>query len=178
MTPVTPSQVFSKVSTESTLTHIRQTLLLTSTMLSVIRVLHLMTQVCSTAHMFPSRWFVPLERTPSSPRLDLRPATAWSQTHLQKAPKLVWVVSVLTATATTEELLLRTSCDSFSQGYTRGSSDPLFLCYTRTMNKPNWQHHSKKKQKRKLKPQALRQAKARRQALKKRLLKGDAFFCI
>jgi len=44
------------------------------------------------------------------------------------------------------------------------------------MNKPNWQHHSKKEQKRKLKPQALRQAKARRQALKKRLLKGDAFF--
>ena len=35
-------------------------------------------------------------------------------------------------------------------------------------------HHSKKEQKRKLKPQALRQAKARRQALKRKL-KG-AFF--
>jgi len=44
------------------------------------------------------------------------------------------------------------------------------------MKLPNWQHHSKKEQKRKLKPQALRQAKARRQALKKRLQKGDAFF--
>jgi len=40
------------------------------------------------------------------------------------------------------------------------------------MNTPNWQHHSKKEQKRKLKPQALRQAKARRQALKKRLSGG------
>jgi len=37
------------------------------------------------------------------------------------------------------------------------------------MNKPNWQHHSNKEQKRKLKPQALRQAKARRQALKRKL---------
>jgi len=43
------------------------------------------------------------------------------------------------------------------------------------MKLPNWQHHSKKEQKRKLKPQALRQAKARRQALKKRLHTGDAF---
>jgi len=37
------------------------------------------------------------------------------------------------------------------------------------MQVPNRYHHSKKEQKRKLKPQALRQAKARRQALKKRL---------
>jgi len=36
------------------------------------------------------------------------------------------------------------------------------------MTTPNWQHHSKKEQKRKLKPQALRQAKARRQAFKKK----------
>jgi len=46
------------------------------------------------------------------------------------------------------------------------------------MNTPNWQHHSKKEQKRKLKPQALRQAKARRQALKKRLRHGDASYFI
>jgi len=46
------------------------------------------------------------------------------------------------------------------------------------MNTPNWQHHSKKEQKRKLKPQALRQAKARRQALKKRLHHGDASYFI
>jgi len=38
------------------------------------------------------------------------------------------------------------------------------------MNTPNWQHHSKKERKRKLKPQALRQAKARRGQLINRLL--------
>ena len=44
------------------------------------------------------------------------------------------------------------------------------------MNTPNWQHHSKKDQKRKLKPQALRQAKARLKAFKKRLTQRDASF--
>jgi hypothetical protein len=38
------------------------------------------------------------------------------------------------------------------------------------MKVPNWQHHSKKEQKRSLKPQALRAAKARKQALKRKLL--------
>jgi hypothetical protein len=42
------------------------------------------------------------------------------------------------------------------------------------MQKPNWQHHSKKEQKRKLKPQALRQARARRKALMNRLLFSPA----
>ena len=37
------------------------------------------------------------------------------------------------------------------------------------MNVPNWIHHSKKESKRKLKPQALRQAKARRKALVRKL---------
>jgi len=37
------------------------------------------------------------------------------------------------------------------------------------MKVPNWKHHSKKEQKRTLKPQALRQAKARRKALKRKL---------
>jgi len=46
------------------------------------------------------------------------------------------------------------------------------------MQVPNRYHHSKKEQKRKLKPQALRQAKARRQALKKRLQNGGASFLI
>jgi uncharacterized protein (DUF58 family) len=46
------------------------------------------------------------------------------------------------------------------------------------MQVPNRYHHSKKEQKRKLKPQALRQAKARRQALKKRLQQGGASFFI
>ena len=34
---------------------------------------------------------------------------------------------------------------------------------------PNWLHHSSKQQKRRLKPQALRAAKARRAALKRKL---------
>jgi ArsR family metal-binding transcriptional regulator len=38
------------------------------------------------------------------------------------------------------------------------------------MNIPNWQHHSKKEKKRHLKPQALRQARARVRQLKKCLL--------
>lgn len=38
------------------------------------------------------------------------------------------------------------------------------------MTTPNWQHHSKKEAKRTLKPQALRQAKKRRSALKAKLL--------
>lgn len=46
------------------------------------------------------------------------------------------------------------------------------------MQVPNRYHHSKKDQKRHLKPQALRQAKARRQALKKRLNSRDASFFI
>ncbi len=37
------------------------------------------------------------------------------------------------------------------------------------MKIPNWQHHSKKEKKRHLKPQALRAAQKRLQALKKRL---------
>ena len=46
------------------------------------------------------------------------------------------------------------------------------------MQVPNRFHHSKKEQKRRLKPQALRQAKARRQALKKRLQNEDVSFFI
>jgi len=37
------------------------------------------------------------------------------------------------------------------------------------MTTPNWQHHSKKDAKRTLKPQMLRQAKARKQAFKRQL---------
>ena len=37
------------------------------------------------------------------------------------------------------------------------------------MKVPNWKHHSKKEQKRTLKPQALRQAKARTKELKWKL---------
>lgn len=38
------------------------------------------------------------------------------------------------------------------------------------MKVPNWQHHSRKERKRKLKPQALRAAKQRRQSLKQKYL--------
>ena len=38
------------------------------------------------------------------------------------------------------------------------------------MNTPNWQHHSKKEKKRKLKPKALRSARERRRQLLKCLL--------
>ena len=41
---------------------------------------------------------------------------------------------------------------------------------SRNMNTPNWQHHSKKEKKRKLKPQALRSARERRRQLIKCLL--------
>ena len=47
------------------------------------------------------------------------------------------------------------------------------------MQVPNWKHHSRKEQKRKLKPQALRQAKARLAQFKKRHTgrpKGDLSF--
>lgn len=44
------------------------------------------------------------------------------------------------------------------------------------MQVPNRFHHSKKDQKRKLKPQALRQAKARRQALKNKHSQKECFF--
>ena len=40
-----------------------------------------MTQDYSTALMYPSRWSARLVLTPSSLKLDLRPATAWSLTH-------------------------------------------------------------------------------------------------
>ena len=39
------------------------------------------------------------------------------------------------------------------------------------MKVPNWQHHSKKEQKRHLKPQMLRQAKAKRRALIRKIRK-------
>jgi len=135
MTPVTPSLVFCKVSIVYTSILILQTCLLLmllptlviSIMLSVTKVLHLTTQVCSIAHMFPSRWFVPLERTPSSPRLDSRLVMVLFPTHLQKELLRVSEDSVSTATVTTEELLSRTSCDSYSQELSGGSNRTLFF---------------------------------------------------
>ena len=58
--------------------------LVTSTTLLVTKVLLLMTLVYSTAHTFHYRWFVQLERTPSSQKSDLRLVTDWLLTHSQK----------------------------------------------------------------------------------------------
>ena len=122
MTLVTPSLVFCKVSIVSTSILMLPTWLLTtavwhkvltSTTSSVIRVLLLMTQVCSIAHMFLSRWFVPSVRTPSNQKSDSRPATVSSRTPSQKEPSKVWDASWSTRTATIVALLSRTSCDPF-----------------------------------------------------------------
>ena len=112
MTLVTPSLVFSSVSSASTSILMLQTLL-TSTTLLVIRVLPPMTQVSSTAPMFPSRWSVPLERTPSGQDV-LRLVTVLLLTPSLKAQTLVSAHLLLTQTVTTEESKFRTSCDSSS----------------------------------------------------------------
>jgi hypothetical protein len=129
-TPVTPSLVFLLVSSASTLTHIRLTSLPTSTTLLVIRVLPLTTLVYSTAHTFLSKWFVPLVRTPSSPRLDSRPATAWSPTHSLRALLLVLALLPRTSTATTEESRFKTSCDLDSHICQGVRKDPFFYLNT------------------------------------------------
>ena len=74
------------------ITHMQQTVLLISTMLQVIKVLHLMTQVYSTAHTFLYRWYVVWEQIVSNQRLDSRLVTELLQTHLlkeQHSPHLV-----------------------------------------------------------------------------------------
>ena len=114
MTLVTPSLVFCKVSIVFISILIRQTLVLLvlvlSTTLLVIRVLHLMTQVCSIALTFLFRWFVQLARTPSSLRLALRPVTVLLLTHLLKVmlPARVLEDFKLTQTVTTEEYKSKT----------------------------------------------------------------------
>ena len=83
--------------------------LLISTMLQVIKVHHLMTQVYSTAHTFLYRWYVVWEQIVSNQRLDSRLVTESLQTHLlkeQHSPHLVFLH--VTATYTTEELKLQT----------------------------------------------------------------------
>ena len=135
MIPATPSLVQSKVSIAYISTHIRQTWLLitavwhkdpTSTTLLVIRVLRLMMQVSSIAHMFLSKWFVPLVRTPSSQKSASRPVTVLLPTHSLKVQTRVSEDCVLTATATIVALQLRTSCDPFHKGYTGDPKGSLF----------------------------------------------------
>ena len=132
MTPVTPSLVYLPVSIASTSIHILLMQLavrtVSSTSLLVIRVLHLMTQVCSIAHMFLSKWFVPLARTPSSLRSDSSLVMVLLLTHsLALLVVLPPVVSSRTTTVTTDVLLFPTSCDLFSRFSQRVLRDPLFL---------------------------------------------------
>jgi len=132
MTPATPSQVFWWASGEYISIHIQQTYQILSITLLVIRVLHLMMQASSIAHMFPSRWFAPLERTPSSLRLALRPVMEWFTTHSQTRVLLQVLLLttefLLVRTATTEEFLLRTSCDLISQSFLGGPfRTPFFI---------------------------------------------------
>jgi len=119
MTLATPLLVFSKVSTESTSTHIRQTLLLTSSTLSVIRVHLLMMLVSSTAHMYLSKWYVPLVSKPSNQKSDSRLVMESLRIHLRRVLPLLLLETIFqpTPTFTTEESRLQTSCESFSQGY-------------------------------------------------------------
>ena len=129
MTLVTPSQVYLLVSTEYTSIHIPPTEVTISISLLVIRVLHLMTQVCSIAHMFPSRWFVPWERTPSNLRLALRLVTVLLLTHSQKVLLLspILVDSRSTQTVTTEESPSETSCDPRFTYFTETPSGVSFF---------------------------------------------------
>ena len=98
-----------------------------STTLLVIRVLLLMTLVCSTAHTFLFRWFVPLVRTPSNLRLDSRLATESLLTHSRKAPLLAQAHSPVTPTVTTDVLRFPTSCDSSSH-ISQRVFGPSFFC--------------------------------------------------
>jgi len=120
--------VLSSVVSRSILIH---TSLLTSpanSLLLVTKVLTLMMLVCSTAHTFLFRWFVLLVRTPSSPRLASRPDMVWLLTHLQMVLIRIWVPSRLVLTDTTEELLLRTSCEFISHIFRDLQKRSFFLC--------------------------------------------------
>jgi hypothetical protein len=126
-TLATPLLVLSTVSIRSTSILMLQTTVLFSTTLLVIRVLHLMTLVYSTAHTFLFRWFVQLDRTPSNPRLALRPATAWSLTHSQKEPIRRSALSRLPPTATTVAFPSRTLCDPSGYTTTWTLRGPFFM---------------------------------------------------
>jgi hypothetical protein len=102
----------------------------TSIMLLVIRVLHLMTPDSSIVLMFLSKWFVPLARTASSQKSDLRPVMEWLQTHSLKVLIKVLEDFKLTLTATIVELQLRTLCDPFSQSFSESRKGLFFYLNT------------------------------------------------
>jgi len=82
--------------------------------------------------MFLSKWFVPLVRIPSNPRLDLRLVMVWLLIPLQKVQLKVLEDFKLTLTVTTEELLLKTLCEFYFKLNTWGGKPPLFLFQTKT----------------------------------------------
>ena len=126
--PVTPSQVHCLVSSAYTSILTLQTTLLTSITLLVIRVLPLMTLDSSIVLMFPSRWFVPLERTPSILKIGSRLATVWLLTPSHKEPQLALVLLPPMLTATTVAFLSRTSCDPlFTRLYERVFGPSFFI---------------------------------------------------
>jgi hypothetical protein len=131
MTPVAPSQVLCKASIAYTSILIQvditpvQTVV--STTLLVIRVHLLMTQVSSTAHMYPFRWYVQLVRTPSNQKLASRPVMVWLPTHSQKVWIKVSEDCKSMQTVTTEEFKSRTSCDSGLHISSEGLSRPSFF---------------------------------------------------
>ena len=129
MTQVTHLLVFFKVSTEYTSTHIQQTVLHYSTTLLVTKVLHHMTQVYSTAHMYLYKWLEQLVRIHSNQKSGLRLVTVWLLTHLLKELHLVVVVSRLTLTDTIREFKLRTLCNFNYISFSRDPSGSLFLFY-------------------------------------------------
>jgi len=120
------------VVTKCTLTHTWQTLLQNSTLLWVIKVLHLTMLVSSTARMCHFRWFVQLVRTLSSLRLVSRQDTVLLRTHsrllLQLTLHLVQMI-----TSTTVEFKSSTLCNNKSwanQPFKRGNFGfPFFYLY-------------------------------------------------
>ena len=94
----------------------------------------LMMLVCSIAHMYLCRWYAQSDLTPSSPRSDLRPATAWFLIHslrvllLLPTPILPMLVTS-TPTSTTDVSVLPTSCDPIHTGYTDLPCGGLFYVH-------------------------------------------------
>ena len=125
-----PLLVLLTASIRSISTHIRQTFLHSSIMLSVSKDLILMMLVYSIALMFLFKWFAPLVRIHSNLRLALKPATAWLQTHTQKVQEptvKVLVALRLTPTVITEEYKSKILCEFYSHIYWGSRKRSLFF---------------------------------------------------
>ena len=103
--------VFLTVDIECILTHMLLTTLLLSTTLLVIRELHHMTLVFSTAHTFHCKWFVQLVRILSNQKLDLRQDMVLLKIHLLLVMQQMLLL-VQMITLTTEEFKSPTLCNN------------------------------------------------------------------